>query len=184
VLPSTDSETARVVIRQAKIPQDVLVIQQIATLAWHATFSEILSPEFIAHELEREYSEKGILAQTANQHEFILIFNQDVAVGYASFQHLHDEGKTKLHKLYLLPECKGQGFGFRLISKVEDLACEQGMKAVELLVNRDNASIAFYQRQGYEVIGTLDTPVNDDFCREDYVMRKTIERIAPAISDR
>ncbi len=173
--PQSDPQDLLLEIQPAQFPRDLATIQTIAREAWHATFADISTPEFIAHELEREYSEQGISAQLAENHQYIIIYRETIPLGYAAYQHLPNEDKTKLHKLYLLPDCKRQGLGGKLMNQVELEAQKTGLDHVELLVNRDNPSIAFYQKKGYEIVGELDTPIGTQYWRNDYIMRKALK---------
>jgi ribosomal protein S18 acetylase RimI-like enzyme len=171
---SATSANAGAVIRAAS-HQDFATIREIAIAAWKVAYKDILSAEFMAHEWEREYSDAALSVQTeALGHQFLILEEQPAqAVGFSSFS--VQKTVAELHKLYLLPEAKGLGYGKALIAEAEARARALGCDLMELKVNRANPSVAFYQKLGYSILREADTVVGDGFIRTDYVMRKSLK---------
>jgi diamine N-acetyltransferase len=160
-------------IRVAEFPADIPRIQEISSQAWPATFGDLVGEAFVAHELQREYSHEALLQQFGQGHQFILLTGDEQSLGYASFEQF-PEGRSKLHKLYLLPECKGKGYGKQLLLWVIETLEARGVRRLELLVNRDNPAVRFYRKMGFDIVASVDTPVGADFWRNDYRMVKVI----------
>lgn len=171
---NTTSPVASTVIRKANA-QDFSTIREIAILAWKVAYKDIISAEFMTHEWEREYSDAALQSQTeALCHQFIVLEERSSqALGFASFS--VRGGTAELHKLYLLPEVKGKGYGKALIAEAEARAIAQDCELMELKVNRINPAVEFYRKQGYSIVEEADTVVGNGFVRMDYVMRKRLK---------
>jgi GNAT superfamily N-acetyltransferase len=160
---------------EAELP----TIRSIALRTWPVTFAGILSGEQIEYMLAWLYSEASLHGQLhAQGHTFLLAQVGDAYAGFASCEpNYKDMGKTKLHKLYVLPEAQGHGVGRALVDAVTEIAVRHGNGALLLNVNRRNVAIRFYGRFGFEVIAEENIPIGNGFFIEDYVMEKTIAGI-------
>jgi ribosomal protein S18 acetylase RimI-like enzyme len=57
-----------------------------------------------------------------------------------------------LTEIYIVPELRGQGLGKRVLPRVEQLAAQQGARALHLMVRHENGpAIALYYGAGFEV---------------------------------
>lgn len=147
------------------------VIQSLAHKTWPHTFGKILTKEQIAYMLEWMYSIPSIGEQIAKGHHYILLQNDDEFIGYASYEFNYcGSHNSKLHKIYVLPECQGTGAGKLLMDEV--IVRTRNAKNFNLLlnVNRDNPAIGFYQKKGFEIIRTEDIDIGNGFYMNDYVM--------------
>lgn len=164
-------------ITEAKI-KDQPIIQEIAKFTWDKTYSHILSKEQIEYMLNMMYSEDAILDQMENlEHHFLLIksSSSDKYQGFVSYElNYSGKSKTKIHKLYVLPECQGTGFGRILIEKVISIAKDEGNKILTLNVNRDNKSSDFYKYIGFQIAGEEDINIGNGYLMEDYILEKII----------
>ncbi len=154
------------------------VIRGIALRTWPVTFASILSPAQIDYMLDWLYTEASLREQVQHQgHTFLLAKVDDAYAGFASCQpDYRDTGKTKLHKLYVLPEAQGHGVGQSLVDAVTGMARRHGNPALLLNVNRHNAAIRFYQHLGFRVVAGEDIPIGNGFVMEDYVMEKVLDQ--------
>jgi GNAT superfamily N-acetyltransferase len=97
--------------------QHIPFIQEVAQKTWPTTFGHILSKAQISYMLEMMYSTPSLEKQMRHKnHLFILAMNSARTLGFASFEtnHQHSD-KTKIHKIYILPEAQGRGVGKALI---------------------------------------------------------------------
>lgn len=164
-------------VQPAQFPKDAQLIQAIAQVAWRDTFEPLMGKDFVDHELEREYSPEALIQQHEAGHAFFILFDPSgQGVGYASVEVLSQQQRLKLHKLYLLPQLKGKGYGRYMLETIEAFARSHHLNHIELLVYRKNPSVGFYQALGFAIIQELDTPVGPDFWRYDYVMVKPLTR--------
>jgi GNAT superfamily N-acetyltransferase len=158
-------------IREAN-PQDYSLIQKIAHQTWPHTFGNILTKKQIDYMLEMMYSIPALTDQVDKKnHKFILAYNGTEGVGYASYE-LHYKGldKTKIHKLYILPEVQGKGIGRLLINMIAELASQKNDTILSLNVNRDNPAIQFYEKIGFIITGEENISIGNGFVMEDFIM--------------
>lgn len=152
---------------------DAAFIKRIAYDTWYATYGAILSEEQITFMLEELYDEFVIHKLISeNQQEFIIIFKNDLPVGFASYNALSKD-VLKLCKIYVLPEVQGQGFGDKLMDAVKEKAALNGYKYIELNVNRSNKAIDYYRKRGFRVLKETDIPIGP-YWMNDYIMQCSI----------
>jgi diamine N-acetyltransferase len=154
---------------------DVAIIQQLAEKTWWPTYGPILSEEQIRYMLSTIYSENSIRTSISNKEQaFILLHDERGVQGFASYgARLSEPGVFKLHKLYLLPENHGKGYGKMLVDEVKSRAKKAGMKWLDLNVNKSNKAFSFYQKMGFVVLREEDIPIGK-YWMNDYVMRAPV----------
>lgn len=121
--------------------------------------------------LTRFYAPDSLKEQmTTKEHQFIIAENTDsVPVGFASYAKI-DAEIWHLHKLYILPDAQGKNAGRELIGFIVQHIENMGAKALRLNVNRQNSAIGFYEKAGFQIIGTEDIDIGNDFFMNDFVM--------------
>lgn len=151
-------------------------IRSIALQTWPPTFGDILSREQIDYMLEWMYSIPAIESQVYEKgHTFILAKEEDTFLGYASYQlNYPAEGKTKIHKIYMLPSAQGKGIGKKLIDYISGAALSHENRTLSLNVNRNNKAVDFYKKTGFEIAGSEDISIGRGFLMEDYIMEKKL----------
>jgi len=100
----------------------------------------------------------------------------DRLVGFASIGLTDVAGQMKLHKLYVLPEFHGRGFGARLLNYCEREAFQQGAESLILGVNKHNSkAISAYRRNGFKVMHSIVTDIGGGFVMDDFIMAKELK---------
>ncbi|HEY4619106.1 MAG TPA: GNAT family N-acetyltransferase [Flavobacterium sp.] len=157
-------------------PNDYKIIQEIAHQTWPDTYGAILSKEQLDFMLNAFYSEKALADDvTSKGHHFLLAKENDVVLGFASYEHNYQENnRTRIHKIYVLPQTQGKGIGNALIIYIERLAVDYHSTVLSLNVNRFNKALTFYQKKGFEVIKEVDIEIGHGYLMEDYVMEKQL----------
>lgn len=154
---------------------DLNIINDIARKTWPIAYGEILSEAQLNYMLDSFYSKEALRANIANGHNFILAKEDDMVLGFASFENNYqNRAKTKIHKIYMLPESQGKGIGKLLIDSIEKFAVTSGSNSILLNVNRFNKAIGFYKKMGFEIIQEIDIEIGLGYLMEDYVMEKKI----------
>lgn len=153
-------------------------IQNIAFESWKITYADIISQEQFDYMIDMMYSKASLTKQMTelNQH-FLLIKDESSSdyQGFISFEfNYKGEPKTKIHKLYLLPQCKGKGMGKLLINEVIALAQSADNKCLCLNMNRANQSFGFYKQMGFEIVGEEDLDIGNGYLMIDYIFEKNI----------
>jgi len=157
-------------------PTDILTIRSIANAAWPVAYSAILSSEQLTYMLELMYSEAALREQIeVKGHRFIICDRDAAAIGFAGFEHGYRNTKrTRLHKLYVLPEVKGSGAGAELLRAVEAAARAEGDTRIELNVNRFNSSKDWYLRRGFVIERDEVIDIGHGYVMDDHVMVKDL----------
>lgn len=107
---------------------------------------------------------------TGSQH-YILLTADSVAQGFASYSPRKEDATVyKLHKLYVLPENHGLGYGRLLIDEVKRRLINENIRILDLNVNRYNRAKSFYEKMGFSVIAEEDVPIGP-YWMNDFVMR-------------
>jgi diamine N-acetyltransferase len=152
--------------------KDIPVIRNLAEETWWPTYSPILNVEQIRFMLDTIYGEhelKNII--TKGSQTFIILQDEKGPQGFASYAlRSDDQSVCKLHKIYVLPENHGKGYGKALIAEVKQRAMNLGAGILDLNVNRSNPAISFYQKQGFKIIKEEDVPIGP-YWMNDFVMR-------------
>jgi ribosomal protein S18 acetylase RimI-like enzyme len=170
---SSHATAATLTIRRAT-SADITTIQHLTSIIWPATYSSILSRDQIEYMLELMYSSESLRRQMEDlHHHFILCYDGDEAVGFASFSDL-GENVFKLHKIYVLPDRQGRGIGRFMIDYIIAEIRQKGAVALDLNVNRQNPARFFYERLGFTIIREEDIDIGKGYWMNDYVMRKLI----------
>lgn len=155
---------------------DISAIRKIASLAWIETYSKILSTEQYEYMFDMMYSDDALKQQMQNHHFLLIKESTDKSLGFISFEFNYNaQGKTKIHKLYVLPHQHGKGLGRLLIDKVENLAIEKKDSVLTLNMNRYNKALDFYRKLGFCITGEEDIDVGRGYLMEDYIFEKIIK---------
>ena len=156
---------------------DIPAIRSIAHATWPVAYAEIITPAQIAYMLERMYSEAALLDQLhVKGHRFLLVEQDGKPIGFAGFEHHYTAGRSRLHKLYVLPAVKGTGVGNALLEAVLMAAMKAGDTAVELNVNKHNPAKDFYARHGFMIERDEVIDIGHGFVMDDHVM---VRHLAP-----
>lgn len=149
------------------------VIKDLAYQIWPVTYGSILSEKQLAYMLDLFYSEKALKQNAIDHHNFILAQENGVFIGFADYEiNYKDEGVTRIHKIYLLPETQGKGFGKQLIQYIENKALAAKNVKLSLNVNRFNKAKDFYESQGFKIVFEEDLQLDFGYLMEDYRMEK------------
>lgn len=162
-------------ITEASI-EDIAKIQEIANITWPITYGEILTAEQLNYMLDLIYSDEALSKQIQNKEQlFYLISDADSVIGFIGIEHNYkNEAVTKIHKIYLLPETQGKGFGKIVFEEIEKMASENNSTALLLNVNRFNTALNFYKKLGFEIKETVDIEIGNGYLMEDYLMGKEL----------
>ncbi len=151
-------------------------IRSIAAEVWPIAYRTILSQEQFDYMMEMMYSVSSLQHQANEKgHRFILAFENETPVGFASYEFNYNKNpKTKIHKIYILPNQQGKGIGKELVDFIVNKAKERHQKALILNVNKNNVAIRFYERIGFEISFEEVIDIGNGYVMDDYVMEKSI----------
>lgn len=152
------------------------IVRDLAYKIWPSTYGEILSKIQLDYMLDKFYNIAALEEQMLVKNQiFMLIQEEDTYLGFCAYElNIDQSNKTKLHKIYVLPETQGKGVGKRLLHEVEKIASEHKNKAVFLNVNRYNKAFEFYKKQNYSIKKEIDIEIGHGYLMEDYIMEKNL----------
>ncbi len=147
------------------------IIEQLARKIWPVAYAEILSAEQLEYMLSMFYSEEALLAQLEKGHVFYLVQNNSGDyLGFVSYELNCEPNKTKIHKIYVLPETQGLGLGKLLFEKVREEALKNNQEAIFLNVNKYNNAQHFYTKLNFEIVKEEVIDIGRGYVMDDYVM--------------
>ena len=161
-------------IRMTADEKDIRSIRTLARVTSPATYSSIISAEQIDFMMDMMYSETVLRRELEGGVTFLMLLADGTPAGFVSFGKQDDEGLFHLHKIYLLPEYQGLGYGREMSLKAEQEMRAQGAKAFELNVNRHNKALDFYKKMGMSIDRSGDFDIGGGFYMNDYIMRKEL----------
>lgn len=151
---------------------DISDIRDIAEKTWWPSYASILTPAQIRYMLDLLYAEEAIRRQmTEGTQTYLLLRDDDGPQGFASFSRRADApGVVKLHKLYVLPQQQGKGYGRALIDNIKERLRKEGISTLDLNVNRHNPALRFYEKAGFKLLREEDIAIGP-YWMNDFVMR-------------
>ena len=152
-------------------------IQQISNIAWPDAFQGILSPEQIKYMMNWMYSDASLREQISEMnHHYVLAKEDEDFLGYMSYEtNCNNKGKTKIHKIYLLPDQKKKGIGRLLFDFAVGKAKSNKDTSVFLNVNKHNLNaIDFYRKMGFKIVWEEVNDIGNGFVMDDYVFEIAI----------
>lgn len=152
--------------------RDIPTIQTIAEKTWWPTYGSILTAEQLQYMLNHIYGTQALQKTiTEKSQQFILLKDDHGAQGFAAYAPKPEHNTVyKLHKIYVLPENHGKGYGKHLLSHVIETAKGHGANVLELNVNRFNPAKLFYEKLGFQIVREENVPIGP-YWMNDFVMR-------------
>ena len=150
-------------------------IVEIAEKTWRVTYASILHPDQMDYMLKSIYGEQELKKVMRDGSQKFLLLKDSVGFqGFASYgARPEDPTIFKLHKLYILPQNQGKGYGKILLDEIKNHLVRQGINTLELNVNRYNPAKEFYKKLGVIIVREEDVPIGE-YWMNDYVMRCVI----------
>lgn len=146
-------------------------IRDLAYRIWPSTYGKILSEEQLKFMLDKFYDIDFLDNLRNNGQHFLLLEENAGFLGYASYElNYENSNKTKIQKIYVLPETQGKGLGKKLMDFIKNRAIENKNDGLLLNVNRYNKALGFYEKYGYNIKETIDIEIGNGYLMEDFVM--------------
>jgi diamine N-acetyltransferase len=159
--------------------KDIPLIQDLARRSWENAYVGIITQEQIEYMLGKMYSAEEISNQLKNpDYHYYLVFDENNSSfeGFIGYENNYEEDTTKLHRIYLVPESKGKGFGKAALNFLKEKVSESGNQRIILNVNKENSAKKFYESQGYKVYDEVILDIGDNFVMDDYLMEFVFHR--------
>ncbi|MFN7044303.1 MAG: GNAT family N-acetyltransferase [Flavobacterium sp.] len=158
-----------------KIEQLPIVID-LTKKIWPVAYGEILSKAQLDYMIDKFYNETALCEQIeVKGHVFYLAQDDNGKyVGFLSYEINCEPNRTKIHKIYVLPETQGTGLGRQFFELVKEKAIENKQKAIFLNVNKYNNAIHFYTKLGFTKVKDEVIDIGNGYVMDDYVMEVVI----------
>lgn len=151
--------------------KDIPLLRELAEKSWKSAYANILSPEQIDYMLAEMYSEKEISSQLQNSdYHYYLILNNEIPAGFMGFELNYEQDTTKLHRIYLLEEFKGQGLGKKGLNLLKEKVKENINHRIILNVNKNNPAIKIYESQGFKVFAEGIFDIGNGYVMDDFLL--------------
>jgi ribosomal protein S18 acetylase RimI-like enzyme len=155
---------------QIKANQLPIVIE-LTKKIWPVAYGTILSKAQLDYMIQKFYNETALQELIQKGHIFYLAQDEkENYVGFVSYEINSVPDKTKIHKIYVLPETQGTGLGRQFFELVKEKAKENNQKAIFLNVNKYNNALHFYTRLGFTIIKDEVIDIGEGYVMDDYVM--------------
>lgn len=155
--------------------EDIPIIIELTKKIWPVAYGEILSKAQLDYMIDKFYNETALRELIQKGHVFYLAQDdKDNYVGFVSYEINSEPNKTKIHKIYVLPETQGTGLGRQFFELVKEKAIENHQKAIFLNVNKYNNAIHFYTKLSFTKVKDEVIDIGNDYVMDDYVMEITI----------
>lgn len=167
----------QVLVRDAK-PDDADQISDVARASWTDTYRDIFEPAFIESFLARNYAPAALAleAERAANHddaEFLVAERDGEIVGYLGFG--SGARGPELFRIYARPDAYGTGVGSMMLEELHRRIGGRIDAYVLDVHSRNERGRAFYDRNGFAIVGAATTPD----C--DLTLRRTLEPHRPAL---
>lgn len=155
---------------------DLPIIIDLTKKIWPVAYGEILSKSQLDYMIDKFYNEAALREQIEGKgHIFYLAQNENGNyVGFFSYEINCEPHKTKIHKIYVLPETQGTGLGRQFFELVKEKVIENNQKSIFLNVNKYNNAIHFYTKLGFIKVKDEVIDIGNGYVMDDYVMEVAI----------
>jgi ribosomal protein S18 acetylase RimI-like enzyme len=159
-------------IHLEKITKNQLpIIKDLAYAIWPFTYGDILSEAQLDFMLDTFYSTANLERQMNNGQIFELLLEDTNVIGFVAYElNCNETELLKLHKIYLLPEMQGKGFGKFMIDEIVRIAKSNNQKGIYLNVNKYNTAKFFYEKVGFTIVKEEVIDIGNGYVMDDYVM--------------
>ncbi|MBV2195611.1 MAG: GNAT family N-acetyltransferase [Flavobacterium sp.] len=155
--------------------EHISIIIDLTKKIWPVAYGEILSKAQLEYMIDKFYNETALRELIQKGHVFYLAQDdKDNYVGFVSYEINSEPNKTKIHKIYVLPETQGTGLGRQFFELVKEKAIENNQKVIFLNVNKYNNAINFYTKLGFIKVKDEVIDIGNGYVMDDYVMEVAI----------
>ena len=159
--------------RTAVSDKDIKSSASLAGTIWPEAYAGIITGEQIDYMVSMFQSEKAIRDQISGGYTYVILSENGSDKGYGSYR--PDGDSLFVSKIYVSRDCRGKGYGKKLIEYMTEAGKALGMSSLYLTVNRNNANaISFYEAAGFRKAGTRVADIGGGFVMDDYVMELSL----------
>lgn len=147
------------------------IIIELTKKIWSVAYGTILSKAQLDFMIQKFYNETALQELMQKGHVFYLAQDEkENYVGFVSYEINSVPDKTKIHKIYVLPETQGTGLGRQFFELVKEQAKENNQNAIFLNVNKYNNALHFYTKFGFSIVNGEVIDIGEGYVMDDYIM--------------
>lgn len=147
------------------------IIIELTKKIWPVAYGTILSKAQLDFMIQKFYNETALQELMQKGHVFYLAQDEkENYVGFVSYEINSVPDKTKIHKIYVLPETQGTGLGRQFFELVKEQAKVNNQKAIFLNVNKYNNALHFYTKLGFSIVNGEVIDIGEGYVMDDYIM--------------
>ncbi len=147
------------------------IIIELTKKIWPVAYGTILSKAQLDFMIQKFYNETALQELMQKGHVFYLAQDEkENYVGFVSYEINSVPDKTKIHKIYVLPETQGTGLGRQFFELVKEQAKENNQNAIFLNVNKYNNALHFYTKLGFSIVNDEVIDIGEGYVMDDYIM--------------
>jgi len=151
------------------------IIIDLTKRIWPEAYGAILTKDQLDYMIAKFYNETALLELMVKGHVFYLAQDDyQNYVGFVSYELNSEPNKTKIHKIYVLPETQGAGLGRQFFEFVKENARVKQQKAIYLNVNKYNKALYFYEKLGFSIVKEEVIAIGNNYVMDDFVMEIAI----------
>ena len=155
--------------------EDLWQIRELAFQIFPVTYHDIVETRQIDYMMDLIYSPEALMVQLDSGQNFLIIYSEGMAAGFASYTRLNEAGDFKLNKIYLDSRLQGRGLGKWLLNDVISRVKADGGTALQLNVNRHNRARGFYLNMGFSILKEELLDIGSGYFMDDYVMELSLK---------
>lgn len=151
---------------------DLPIVIDLTCKIWPVAYGKIISKAQLDYMIDKFYNETALreLIEVKNHVFYLAQDDNSNYVGFVSYEINCELHKTKIHKIYVLPETQGTGLGRRFFELVKTKAIENNQKGIFLNVNKYNNAQQFYSKLGFKITKEEVIDIGNNYVMDDYVM--------------
>jgi hypothetical protein len=161
--------------------KDLPVLRDFAEFTFRAAWQHMNEPVYFEQYCREKFDPAALRAEWEQpESRFFLVFRQNAPIAYlklnygAQPEEPLDGPALQLERLYVHPEHTGGGIGAELLDFVENEARQSGAGWLWLSVWQESPrSVAFYEKNGFEIFGVETFWVGDD-PQPDWLMKRAL----------
>lgn len=159
---------------------DIPTLRPLAETIWRAHYPGIISHAQIDYMLARMYAAEVIRREMDTGTTWALALADAEPIGFLSFSFDPNDRRVKLHKLYLLHDFHGRGYGWQMLQHVRAEAVRRGASQIHLQVNKQNTrAVHAYERAGFRITEAVVADIGGGFVMDDYLMALDLDGSRP-----
>ncbi len=148
---------------------------QIAYEIWSNHFKLMFDRETLSKLIESAQSKKSILSQIEDGYQYFFIIEEGKRIGYYAYKINQSSYELFLSKIYIYSDQRGKGIGRKVLSHLEKLCHDAGIRKITLTVYHGNTnSIKAYEKWGFANLGLIDRQFDNGLIFQDIKMEKSI----------